>query len=41
MGQLNLIFALESAFDIKFEMEQIPELNSVEKIILAIYKMKQ
>lgn len=41
VGQLNLIFALESAFDIKFEMEQIPELNSVEKIILAIHKMKQ
>ena len=41
VGQLNLIFALENAFDIKFEMEQIPEMNSIDKIILAILKLKQ
>lgn len=41
VGQLNLIFALENAFNIKFEMEQIPEMNSIDKIILAILKLKQ
>ena len=40
VGHLSLMFMLESDFEIKFEMEKIPELNSIEKIIIEIKKLQ-
>jgi acyl carrier protein len=36
IGHLNLVFAIESAFNVKFKLEQIPEMTSVSKILEAL-----
>jgi len=32
LGQLRIIMALEEKYDVRFRTEEIPELNSVEKL---------
>jgi acyl carrier protein len=39
VGHLNLVFAIESAFNVKFELEQIPDMTSVSKILEALERM--
>lgn len=38
LSHLNLIFALESEFDVRFEAEEIPSLMSVEAVRVRIAK---
>lgn len=40
LGQLRLIMGVESAFDVSFSMDEIPELNSFEKILQNIQAKK-
>ena len=40
VGHLSLLFAIESDFDVKFDIEKIPELTSVAIIIDEIKKLK-
>ena len=36
VGHLNLVFAVESAFGVKFEMDSIVEMNSLPKLRAAL-----
>lgn len=40
VGHLSLIFTIESDFDVKFDIETIPELNSVSIITSEIKKLQ-
>lgn len=40
LGQLRLIMAIESAFDISFLMEEIPSMDSFRKLLDAIRTKK-
>ena len=41
VGHLSLMFAIESEFDLKFDIERMPELTSVEILLLEIEKLKK
>lgn len=40
LKHINLILALEEAFGVQFDDEIIPELNSVNKILIALRALK-
>lgn len=40
VAHIQIIFELEEAFELQFDAEEIVELNSVEKIINAIERIK-
>ena len=40
MGNINFILTIEEAFDTKFSLEEIEEINSIEKIKIILKKKK-
>jgi len=40
LGQLRLVMRLEAEFGISFSIDEIPSLNSVEKILMSIQSRK-
>lgn len=35
-GHMNLVLALESAFDVEFDEDQIAQMNTVELVVLSV-----
>ncbi|MFA6401514.1 MAG: acyl carrier protein [Salinivirgaceae bacterium] len=41
LGHLRLMMSIEQSFEVKFSMSQIPELDSIKKIVESIILLKK